>query len=169
MISPTFLLFSFFFLSSSPYDCVASCNCFTHVFTFSIIGVFCNAGEIQCEQPNNSLYTFTGNLVIQKQTLPLSPDQLLLRVWLTVSAVGFFFPFRALFFAFMTWLCVLFLFLLWIKLWSTYEISWFLGTLYPLPSNFYWIDFHASSAELYTLKFNNILRLVKSTFSGMQS
>ncbi|CAI8600133.1 unnamed protein product [Vicia faba] len=28
-------------------------------------------GEIQCEQPNNSLYTFTGNLLIQKQTLPL--------------------------------------------------------------------------------------------------
>ncbi|CDY27294.1 BnaC04g18740D [Brassica napus] len=36
-------------------------------------------GEIQCEQPNNSLYTFTGNLVVQKQTLPLCPDQLLLR------------------------------------------------------------------------------------------
>ncbi|KFK43333.1 hypothetical protein AALP_AA1G111300 [Arabis alpina] len=36
-------------------------------------------GEIQCEQPNNSLYTFTGNLVVEKQTLPLSPDQLLLR------------------------------------------------------------------------------------------
>uniref|UniRef100_A0A1D1Z7N5 Phospholipid-transporting ATPase n=2 Tax=Anthurium amnicola TaxID=1678845 RepID=A0A1D1Z7N5_9ARAE len=36
-------------------------------------------GEIQCEQPNNSLYTFTGNLVIQKQTLPLSPNQILLR------------------------------------------------------------------------------------------
>ncbi|KAG9449609.1 hypothetical protein H6P81_009574 [Aristolochia fimbriata] len=36
-------------------------------------------GEIQCEQPNNSLYTFTGNLIIQKQTLPLSPNQLLLR------------------------------------------------------------------------------------------
>ncbi|KAL5725371.1 P-type phospholipid transporter [Ranunculus cassubicifolius] len=36
-------------------------------------------GEIQCEQPNNSLYTFTGNLIIQKQTLPLSPNQVLLR------------------------------------------------------------------------------------------
>ncbi|KAG8654039.1 phospholipid-transporting ATPase 3 isoform X2 [Manihot esculenta] len=36
-------------------------------------------GEVQCEQPNNSLYTFTGNLVIQKQTLPLTPNQLLLR------------------------------------------------------------------------------------------
>ncbi|KAJ8649723.1 hypothetical protein MRB53_002746 [Persea americana] len=36
-------------------------------------------GEIQCEQPNNSLYTFTGNLMIQKQTLPLSPNQILLR------------------------------------------------------------------------------------------
>lgn len=36
-------------------------------------------GEIQCEQPNNSLYTFTGNLIIDKQTLPLSPNQLLLR------------------------------------------------------------------------------------------
>ncbi|GAA0155851.1 primary active transporter [Lithospermum erythrorhizon] len=36
-------------------------------------------GEIQCEQPNNSLYTFTGNLILQKQTLPLSPNQILLR------------------------------------------------------------------------------------------
>ncbi|KHN13465.1 Phospholipid-transporting ATPase 3 [Glycine soja] len=36
-------------------------------------------GEIECEQPNNSLYTFTGNLITQKQTLPLSPNQILLR------------------------------------------------------------------------------------------
>ncbi|KAL6566499.1 Phospholipid-transporting ATPase 3 [Orobanche gracilis] len=36
-------------------------------------------GEVQCEQPNNSLYTFTGNLVVDKQTLPLSPNQLVLR------------------------------------------------------------------------------------------
>ncbi|KAF4356098.1 hypothetical protein CsatB_023028 [Cannabis sativa] len=36
-------------------------------------------GEVQCEQPNNSLYTFTGNLIFQKQTIPLSPNQLLLR------------------------------------------------------------------------------------------
>ncbi|GLU03014.1 hypothetical protein SLE2022_202360 [Rubroshorea leprosula] len=36
-------------------------------------------GEVQCEQPNNSLYTFTGNLVMENQTLPLSPNQLLLR------------------------------------------------------------------------------------------
>ncbi|GFP80055.1 phospholipid-transporting ATPase 3 [Phtheirospermum japonicum] len=36
-------------------------------------------GEVQCEQPNNSLYTFTGNLIVDKQTLPLSPNQLLLR------------------------------------------------------------------------------------------
>ncbi|XP_038692717.1 phospholipid-transporting ATPase 3-like isoform X2 [Tripterygium wilfordii] len=36
-------------------------------------------GELQCEQPNNSLYTFTGNLIIQKQTLPLTPNQILLR------------------------------------------------------------------------------------------
>ncbi|KAE8698884.1 Phospholipid-transporting ATPase 3 [Hibiscus syriacus] len=35
--------------------------------------------EVQCEQPNNSLYTFTGNLVIDNQTLPLSPNQILLR------------------------------------------------------------------------------------------
>ncbi|KAF5945304.1 hypothetical protein HYC85_015532 [Camellia sinensis] len=37
-------------------------------------------GEVQCEQPNNSLYTFTGNLITEEQTLPLSPNQLLLRV-----------------------------------------------------------------------------------------
>lgn len=36
-------------------------------------------GEMQCEQPNNSLYTFTGNLIFQKQTLPLTPNQILLR------------------------------------------------------------------------------------------
>uniref|UniRef100_A0A7N0VN79 Phospholipid-transporting ATPase n=1 Tax=Kalanchoe fedtschenkoi TaxID=63787 RepID=A0A7N0VN79_KALFE len=36
-------------------------------------------GDIHCEQPNNSLYTFTGNLIIENQTLPLSPNQLLLR------------------------------------------------------------------------------------------
>ncbi|KAE9614624.1 putative phospholipid-translocating ATPase [Lupinus albus] len=36
-------------------------------------------GEIECEQPNNSLYTFTGNLILEKQTLPLSPNQILLR------------------------------------------------------------------------------------------
>jgi phospholipid-transporting ATPase len=36
-------------------------------------------GEIQCEQPNNSLYTFTGNLIVDKQTMPLSPNQVLLR------------------------------------------------------------------------------------------
>ncbi|ONM06509.1 Phospholipid-transporting ATPase 3 [Zea mays] len=36
-------------------------------------------GEVQCEQPNNSLYTFTGNLIMDKQTIPLSPNQLLLR------------------------------------------------------------------------------------------
>ncbi|KAK8579465.1 hypothetical protein V6N12_069790 [Hibiscus sabdariffa] len=38
-------------------------------------------GEVQCEQPNNSLYTFTGNLAIGNQTLPLSPNQILLRVF----------------------------------------------------------------------------------------
>ncbi|KAM3408199.1 hypothetical protein ACQJBY_001414 [Aegilops geniculata] len=36
-------------------------------------------GEIQCEQPNNSLYTFTGNLIVDKQTIPISPNQILLR------------------------------------------------------------------------------------------
>ncbi|KAG2702203.1 hypothetical protein I3760_06G079200 [Carya illinoinensis] len=36
-------------------------------------------GEVQCEQPNNSLYTFTGNLILQKQTLPLTPNQIMLR------------------------------------------------------------------------------------------
>lgn len=52
------------------------------IFTASSV---LNAGEVQCEQPNNSLYTFTGNLIINKQTVPLSPNQLLLRVWNQVS------------------------------------------------------------------------------------
>eukprot|EP00850_Spirogloea_muscicola_P018286 SM000166S02467 [mRNA] locus=s166:161533:170771:+ [translate_table: standard] len=36
-------------------------------------------GTVECEQPNNSLYTFTGNLVTGKQTLPVTPNQILLR------------------------------------------------------------------------------------------
>ncbi|KAJ7538191.1 hypothetical protein O6H91_11G037600 [Diphasiastrum complanatum] len=36
-------------------------------------------GVIECEHPNNSLYTFTGNLIVGKQTLPVSPNQILLR------------------------------------------------------------------------------------------
>ena len=41
-------------------------------------------GEIRCEQPNASLYTFTGNLLLsppvsQEQTVPLSQASLLLR------------------------------------------------------------------------------------------
>ncbi|GBG85508.1 hypothetical protein CBR_g40147 [Chara braunii] len=36
-------------------------------------------GVVECEQPNNSLYTFTGNLIIGKQTLPITPNQILLR------------------------------------------------------------------------------------------
>ncbi|KAK9090578.1 hypothetical protein Sjap_023755 [Stephania japonica] len=44
-------------------------------------------GEVQCEQPNNSLYTFTGNLLIENQTLPLSPNQILLRVMMNTMNV----------------------------------------------------------------------------------
>lgn len=36
--------------------------------------------SIECELPNNSLYTFVGNLMVGKQVLPLSPNQILLRV-----------------------------------------------------------------------------------------
>jgi phospholipid-transporting ATPase len=46
-------------------------------------------GEIQCEQPNNSLYTFTGNLIVDKQTMPLSPNQVLLRVCLFLPFSSF--------------------------------------------------------------------------------
>ena len=41
--------------------------------------------ELQCEQPNASLYTFTGNLLLAPplmeaaQTVPLSPASILLR------------------------------------------------------------------------------------------
>ena len=51
------------------------------LFIFLPVSVYFYPGEVHCEQPNNSLYTFTGNLIIQHQTLPLSPNQLLLRVW----------------------------------------------------------------------------------------
>ncbi|KAG0584958.1 hypothetical protein M758_3G246700 [Ceratodon purpureus] len=36
-------------------------------------------GVITCEHPNNSLYTFTGNLEISKQIIPITPNQILLR------------------------------------------------------------------------------------------
>ncbi|KAH9560317.1 hypothetical protein CY35_06G099300 [Sphagnum magellanicum] len=36
-------------------------------------------GVIECEHPNNSLYTFVGNLYIGKQTIPITPNQILLR------------------------------------------------------------------------------------------
>ncbi len=31
--------------------------------------------QVECELPNSSLYTFTGNLVLGGQTLPLTPNQ----------------------------------------------------------------------------------------------
>lgn len=45
-------------------------------------------------------------------------------------------------------------------------ISW---NFISMALKFHWVDFHAYSEELYTLKFNKILRLVKTKFSGMQS
>ena len=41
-------------------------------------------GEIHCEQPNASLYTFTGNIILQRgharsNTIALSPASILLR------------------------------------------------------------------------------------------
>ena len=45
----------------------------------------CTQGEIHCEQPNASLYTFTGNLVLQRDhiaksgTLAMTPASILLR------------------------------------------------------------------------------------------
>lgn len=54
--------------------------CLWWMFCLMCPGMFLFPGEVQCEQPNNSLYTFAGNLIIQKQTLPLGPNQLLLRV-----------------------------------------------------------------------------------------
>jgi phospholipid-transporting ATPase len=33
------------------------------------------SSSIECEQPNNSLYTFTGNLQLGQQKLPLTTNQ----------------------------------------------------------------------------------------------
>lgn len=60
--------------------CFQSCLYGFSWFIFLPGSVYFYPGEVHCEQPNNSLYTFTGNLIIQHQTLPLSPNQLLLRV-----------------------------------------------------------------------------------------
>ena len=30
---------------------------------------------MECEQPNSSLYTFTGNLLLHGKTIPLGPNQ----------------------------------------------------------------------------------------------
>ena len=35
--------------------------------------------RIDCELPNSSLYTFTGNLLLNGRVIPLSPNQVLLR------------------------------------------------------------------------------------------
>lgn len=35
--------------------------------------------QVNCELPNSSLYTFTGNLLLNGKTIPLSPNQVLLR------------------------------------------------------------------------------------------
>lgn len=48
--------------------------------------MFVYTGLIECEHPNNSLYTFTGNLEIAKQTIPVTPNQILLRVSQKLSA-----------------------------------------------------------------------------------
>ncbi|CAM6046791.1 unnamed protein product, partial [Sphagnum compactum] len=48
-------------------------------------------GMIDCEHPNNSLYTFTGNLKVGMQAIPIPPNQILLQgcsLWNTESAVG---------------------------------------------------------------------------------
>lgn len=37
------------------------------------------SGEIHCEHPNDSLYSFTGNLIIEKETYPISVENVLLR------------------------------------------------------------------------------------------
>lgn len=36
--------------------------------------------SISCEQPNNSLYTFKGNFTMNEKTVPISVEQILLRV-----------------------------------------------------------------------------------------
>lgn len=36
-------------------------------------------GEIHCEHPNDSLYSFTGNIIIGKETYPISVENVLLR------------------------------------------------------------------------------------------
>lgn len=69
------------------------CKCWAVLINFLQYFSLLLCRQIQCEQPNNSLYTFTGNLIIEKQTLPLSPDQLLLLVWSTAFAFSFAFLF----------------------------------------------------------------------------
>lgn len=36
-------------------------------------------GDMTCEKPNASLYTFTGNLKLNTKTIPLRPEHLILR------------------------------------------------------------------------------------------
>ena len=53
-------------------------------WAFTEEGVHKFSGHVECEQPNNSLYTFTGNLLLadeagRVETLSLSPMQVLLR------------------------------------------------------------------------------------------
>lgn len=36
--------------------------------------------EVNCEQPNESLYTFKGNVIMGQDTVPVAVEQILLRV-----------------------------------------------------------------------------------------
>lgn len=76
-------------------------DCWIDVSLVSILMnvLFLIAGEVQCEQPNNSLYTFTGNLIIDKQTLPLTPNEIMLRVWYVI-----YFSYFYLFFFWQLWI-----------------------------------------------------------------
>eukprot|EP00899_Mesostigma_viride_P000711 jgi/Mesvir1/10640/Mv13736-RA.1 len=47
--------------------------------TLDLAGYKACKARIECEQPNNHLYTFTGNLILGDVTLPLSTSQILLR------------------------------------------------------------------------------------------
>lgn len=62
--------------------------CVNNLSMLSIIVILHEAGVIVCEHPNNSLYTFTGNLEISKQTIPITPNQILLRVSLNFAAIS---------------------------------------------------------------------------------
>jgi len=71
----------FFFFFSYMYIIIIFIFIFIYIFNFWINQCYyVILGVLKSEQPNNSLYTYEGVIELNGKELPLTPNQLLLRV-----------------------------------------------------------------------------------------